>query len=155
MYFDDKYKKRKLITASIFSVIAFIGIIWGLITLFSYHRTDLAERNRLIASDTPTVVMFYKSDCPDCKSVKVPVKLAALKSKLSPDAPNLVYVEWHNKDDYQMFEKYGIKRTPSFMVFKNGQPQSIGKSGDGYDFYSFTGTDKKVISNIYTKLNFQ
>ena len=150
---DKKYFKRKIITITVMRVLLVVTVILGMFQLNSLSRTDTSLRNQFINSNTPTVVMFYSKTCPDCRKATRIVKLAKLKSFKDPLRSNYqsAFVELHNKDDKQLFNQYHITKTPTFMVFKNGVPQAMGKKY-GFDQYQYEGTDKHEIESLYTNL---
>lgn len=131
-------------------VIGVLGFAGLLISNMQLTRTDSTSQAKYLNSDTPTVVMFYSKDCPYCKKIARWVKYSDLRSTInSNNYRNTVYLERHNNHDQQLFAKYGVNRTPTFMVLKNGEPESLGKDKDGLPIMQYVGINKHKIMNIY------
>lgn len=158
MYQDpEERSKRRLITWGVLGVIVVILLIIGGVNLVSLHRTKTADQNKLLTSNQPTVVMFYSKTCPDCKKIRGVVKKAEFSQKFATFASSShglqhqnMFVEWQNKHDKQLFKQYKVNYVPTFMVFKNGQPQIFMINNRPYLNYS--GTDPNAVRQIYTNL---
>ena len=148
-----KYRNRKIVTVIVMGILVLIFGFIGLLQLNSLKRTPTSERTEAINSNIPTIVMFYSKTCPDCKRVIGTVKLARFKSYGNPTRQDygVAFVEVNTPDDKDLVNQYHITKTPTFMIFKNGQPQAIG-SANGFDVFQYAGPDKEQIKSLYTNL---
>lgn len=164
MYSDNpvKEQRRRRITLGIIAVLIIGSTLFGFQFFHSYRRTSTADQTKLMNSNEPAVVMFYSKTCKDCKHVAATVHKNDYQSKLADNVVGIgnasdyrhtaVYVELQNSHDKQLFEQYHVTSTPTFMVFKNGQPQPI-QMVNGLPVYQYSGTNKVKIQQLYKKLS--
>ena len=62
-----------------------------------------------------------------------------------------MFLKYQNKHDRQLFYKYNVTATPTFMILKQGQPQVI-KNENGVPTYQYVGNTKAQIKSIYHNL---
>lgn len=162
MYRDEENVRKRKVTFIL--VLVFLGVVIvgiGINYLFNYHRTDAKKQAEYFNDNNrPTLIMFYSKTCPDCKSVVGTVQRNDYQGKLLDNvlntsqnsrAHNTMYLEWQNKQDKRYFAKYGVNSVPTFMIIYRGQPQPIYHS-KGLPVYQYSGTNKKVIRLLYTRL---
>ena len=114
-----------------------------------------------MASNEPVVVVFYSKTCPDCKRIALTVNRSAISGRITGEIRNLtgdsskkhqvMFLEYQNKHDRELFTKYNVSKTPTFMVLKQGQSQVI-KNANGILSYQYSGNNVKEIKNIYHNL---
>lgn len=166
MYSDNpiKEQRRRRVTIGIIAVLIISGVLFGFHFFHSYRRTDTTAQAKLMSSSTPTVVVFYSKTCSDCKHVTATVHKADYESRLADNVIGLgdasskrhhvAYVEWQNGRDKRLFEQYSVKSVPTFMVFQNGQPQSL-ETVNSLPVYQYSGTDKQKIKQIFQRLTLE
>lgn len=164
MYSDNpvKEQRRRRITLGIIAVLIIGSALFGFHFFHSYRRTSTADQTKLMNSNEPAVVMFYSRTCKDCKHVAATVHKNDYQSKLADNVVGIgnasnyrhtaVYIELQNSHDKQLFEQYHVTSTPTFMIFKNGQPQPI-QTVNGLPVYQYSGTNKAKIQQLYQKLS--
>ena len=73
----------------------------------------------VLASNVPVLVDFYADWCNPCKM------MAPVVEKIAEDFVGKCKVGKCNVDEkMQLAQKYGVASIPTFIVFKNGQPDS-------------------------------
>lgn len=150
---EKSYRKRRIITMIIMAIVITLVAIFGAIKLLSYHATDQRTVENDISGSTPTVVMFYRPTCTDCIKVEKTTKIAALKSKFNGSSSGYhdVYINTDTVYGKEKVQENTVQWTPTYMVFRNGEAQSLGKQ-NGVDVYQYTGKNAKTIQNIYKTL---
>lgn len=153
-YDPELLHRRRIITFSVLTV-ATILLITGFSTL---HRSSTKTQQAALKSNEPVVVMYYSKTCPDCKKVAIDVhknawEVTATRATIgklmpSPYRHKNLYLQWQNNEDKKLFKQNNVNSVPTFMVYRNGKPQSIANA-NGIDIYQYSGTNKQVIANIY------
>lgn len=123
-----------------------IGVLaFGIFSGLKINRTPTKTQQAYLQSDEPTIVMFYSKTCPDCMKVGPYTKYANL---ITQGNHHMVYVAVQNKRDKQLFAQQNIHYVPTFMVFKDGQPQVIQDN----NVYQYSGTDTQKIKYLFKHL---
>ena len=160
-YMDpERLKRRRMITALATLVVIATLVLGGVWALTHYRRTSSEKQSQLLNSSTPTVVMFYSDTCKYCRKVAIGVHedqfVASFNHRLNwlvkgESTANYVYLEYQNKHDRKLFKQYNVTRTPTFMAFKNGQPQVIGTK-NGFPVTRYVGSNERVIKGLFENL---
>lgn len=131
---------------------ASIAVFGGSIGYYSYNQQDHSDYakvatahpqqafEKVVKQNVPAIVVFYSHDCADCLSVQGPVSRTIAKEQ---ENSNFKYVVADKVETGTKFLKdNGVTETPTFQVRK------------GTDIiYSYSGTDKKHITNILKGIN--
>lgn len=160
-YDPELIHRRRLIINGVIAFIIIACVIYGWIWATHYHRTSTSQQQTLMASNEPVVVVFYSKTCPDCKRIALTVNRSAISGRITGEIRNLtgdsskkhqvMFLEYQNKHDRELFTKYNVSKTPTFMVLKQGQSQVI-KNTNGILSYQYSGNNVKKIKNIYHNL---
>ena len=129
----DKIKRNKKVIILLFGILlVFVGGYTG------YHLRNRAIENQRtqvnLGKNESAVVLFYKDDCSDCKSIfdQVMVKKDFSNTKVK-------LINLNNKANRYYIGKYNLKYVPTFMILRNGK-----------EINRYTGVDKDKI-NIFFK----
>ena len=157
---DRIHQRRLIINVSIIAVVLILALA-GWLHITHYHRTTTDKQQALMSDTEPVVVMFYSTKCSDCKKVARTVNKNASEGQLADTLKaatgdnskqhKVMFLEYQNKHDRQLFYKYNVTATPTFMVLKQGQPQVI-KNENGVPAYQYVGNTKAQIKSIYHNL---
>ena len=80
--------------------------------------TDENFESEVLKADKPVVVDFWAEWCAPCKQI------APILSEISDEMTNVVIAK-HNIDSHpNQPSKYGVRRIPTMLLFKNGQLQA-------------------------------
>lgn len=160
-YDPERIHQRKLIINSSIAILVLILVLWGWIHVTHLHRTSTSQQQAMMASNEPVVVMFYSKTCPDCHKVAFTANKSSKQGELDAMLKNVagdsskqhkvMFVEYQNKDDQKLFDKYNVTQTPTFMILRNGQPQVI-KNENGVPSYQYAGNNKTQVKAIYRNL---
>lgn len=157
----DRVHQRRLIINSSIIVLVLILALAGWLHISHYHRTPTDKQQALMSDTEPVVVMFYSSKCPVCRNVASTVNRNAGEGQLAATIKaatgdnskkhKVMFLEYQNQQDRQLFYKYNVTATPTFMIFKQGQPQVI-QNNNGTPLYQYVGSNKTQIKAIYHNL---
>lgn len=161
MQYMDQGRRRKIILIWLVAIcLVVISGLGGIGWYFSHNfRSNAQQQATAFNGNEPVVVMFYSSTCQHCHQAAPKVHVAKLISEVEaeldnrPDdqKPRYLFLDYQNAADRKYFAKYGIGRTPTFMVLDHGAPRNISSQPNQPQF-AYTGTDGKNIRQLYVQL---
>lgn len=86
----------------------------GMVNLMK-QMTSEAEFREQIAKDTPTVVEFYTTWCPDCRRV------SGFIDEVIQKHGDKAFFQVNSEELPDVSDEFEVKGAPSFLIFQNGQ----------------------------------
>ncbi|MCL6454346.1 MAG: thioredoxin family protein [Alicyclobacillus sp.] len=77
--------------------------------------TSEAQFQEAIARDTPTVVEFYTTWCPDCRRV------SGFLDEIVARHTDKQFYGMNSEEFPEISDRYEVKGAPSFLIFRNGE----------------------------------
>lgn len=160
-YDPDLIHQRRLIINTIIAVIILFLALYGWIWITHYHRTPTSRQQALLTSNEPVVVMFYSKSCPDCRKIAATVNRSVISGQATNEIRSLagdsskkhqvMFIEYQNKHDRILFDRYNVTKKPTLMVLRQGQPQLIENNNSSL-IYQYVSNDKRQVKAIYYNL---
>ncbi|WP_057755876.1 thioredoxin family protein [Weissella kandleri] len=126
------------------------GIILALLSIFKITNLGLNEYKKSYFQDSknpieqlkkfnnnqskPTILIFHKEGCSDCKSV---VKFVNKELLLNIDKVNYVVVSTNSKSGKALIHQYSVYKVPTFILFNHN-----------HEISRYEDTEKNQISEI-------
>lgn len=106
----------------------FAGLI---IATFIYASTDVsipqantqAEFDKLLKDNKLVVVQFFNPTCPVCMAFK----RKGIFAKAAKALPHITFAMTSSEQGAALHHKYKIEAFPTFLFFKDGNPEPIGR----------------------------
>lgn len=138
---ESKINQRQIIKKII---ICIFGIAFLIAVLTCYYQIDLAETeydsSTVEIEKEPSIIFFYRSDCPDCHKIFKKVYWAELKG-----VP-LQLVNLRNTSNRKYIKEYNLKTVPTFVLINKKGTEARRYSGTNFkkiDAFLSTTSEKR------------